>query len=97
MELIIYLISVLGLTDIIVNQEIAKKPRKFINKYFHYSKLNKLFNNKFLTELVSCEVCTGFWVGLGLSFAFTLPFHFLVGGLIGSAINKIVGHLLYKF
>lgn len=89
MDFLIFIIAALGLTDIIVNQHIFEKPRNWIDKTFHWSMLN---------TLVHCEVCMGFWVGVGLSF---MPefndIHWFIGGLCVSAANKIVGHILYKF
>jgi hypothetical protein len=92
MELIIFIIATLGMTDIIVNQGIFDKPRNWVDRVFHFS----LFN-----ELIHCEVCMGFWVGVGLSFLIPLPIvtpcNFFIAGLISSAVNKIVGLLLCKF
>lgn len=56
LELLLFLFSGVGITNIIVNASILDYPRDFIIKH-----------SLFFGKLVSCMLCTGFWVGLILS------------------------------
>ena len=53
MQLLWFILSAYGLTQILVYGSIFKAPRDFSLKY---------------TKLLSCPMCTGFWVGVILFF-----------------------------
>lgn len=76
MEIILLLLACFGLTNILVNGLILENFREVLKK-----------NSDFLSKLISCSMCTGFWVGLYFSiillmvpmggwafYLFTLPF-----------------------
>lgn len=89
MSLIIFILASLGMTNIIVRENIFAKIREFIDKKLPYSMLNKI---------MTCLTCCGFWVGIILTLLFpSLGINWLIGGCISSICNKIVGLLLYKF
>lgn len=52
MEIILLLTACFGLTNILVNSKIMDKFREYISKV------------EFFKDLISCSMCTGFWVGL---------------------------------
>ena len=84
---IIFLMICLGVTDIICREYVLSWLRNFIDKYFHFSILNKL---------IQCPTCVGFWVGVALTFIFPyFGIHWFIGGVISSITNKIIGiHVL---
>jgi uncharacterized protein (DUF2062 family) len=89
MDLLLFVLCSISLTNIIVREYIFQWMRNIIKKIFPYSLLNKM---------IHCETCTGFWVGVALSLIF--PFfglHWFIAGLISSISNKILAILLFKF
>lgn len=92
-NLILFIITSLSITNIIGKEYIFNWFRKFIDKYFKYSLINKMIN---------CSTCLGFWVGIGISFIFPqfLPniwLNMVVCGSISSIINKIIDIKLFTF
>jgi len=90
-NLIIFILATYGFANALVNENIFSKLRKFIDKKFHYSALNKIFN---------CITCMGFYVGM--VFGFLLPIEdpyirIIIGGFIGSAICKIIDIKIIRF
>ena len=67
-ELILFLISTMGLTYIIVDSVIAEKPVEWLKERLP----NKLlwFNPK---EALDCHQCTGFWAGLFCAAVLSIP------------------------
>jgi|TARA_R110000787_G_scaffold17748_1_gene55092 hypothetical protein len=55
MDILLVLLACFGLTNILVNSEIMFKFREWAGKI------------TFFKELLSCSMCTGFWVGLYFS------------------------------
>ena len=93
MDLLIFILVCLGVTNIIVREYVFNWLRKFINKYFQYSLLNKMLN---------CETCTGFWIGVLFWFLFpdieqNMYITMFVSGAVSSICNKIVAIILMKF
>ena len=89
LELIAFILVTIGIANIIVNEEIFSKPRNWVEKVFPYSLLNKLIN---------CTICMGFWVGIGIILiapqllpviGLSLIVKCLLGGAIGSIVNRI--------
>ena len=52
MDIILLLLACVGLTIILVDSKIMEKFRNFVSRV------------KFFKDLISCSMCTGFWVGL---------------------------------
>lgn len=93
MNLILFCLISLGITNIIVRENIFEWLRVLIDKYFKYSYLNKA---------IRCETCAGFWVGALISIFFTpispiLIVNSIFYGAISSIINKIILIILFKF
>ena len=68
------------MTSTIVGASILEKPRAWI-----FSK------SDFARELLSCPMCTGFWVGLFLSYPMGM------NPLFGSFIASVVSWAVYSF
>lgn len=87
--LIIFLLACYGLTNAIVREQIGDVLlRRHINRWFPYSLLN---------DMIRCETCCGFWVGIILSLLFPFGIHWLVAGFASSAFNKLINIVLLKF
>ena len=79
-NLLLFLISAMGLTHIIVDSSIAEKPVEWLKKKLPDKIL--WFNPK---EALDCHQCTGFWAGLFCSAIFGIPW--VEFGLIVNASN----------
>ena len=88
MELLWFTLAGYGLTQILVYSSLFEKPRTFIKS-----------KSDFLGELVSCPMCTGFWVGALLFclnpftelFSFELnAVNFLICGWLGSGSSYVM-------
>ncbi len=76
-DLIIFILASIGLTNIIVNSNIFKPVREWME-----------LQSEALGELFGCVTCVGFWVGLFLPmFYFDMPC--LIGGAISSISNYV--------
>lgn len=62
MDFIYWILVSFGITTIISTSKIFKPVRKFIGD-----------RSRFLGELLSCSMCTGFWVGVFLSLTYYSP------------------------
>jgi hypothetical protein len=88
-NLIIFIIISISLTNIVVRESIFERPRNFVDRIFHYSLLNKV---------LQCETCFGFWAGILISVLFpSLQMHWLIGGLLASIANKVFVLIFIKF
>lgn len=65
LNLLLFILMACGLTNIITSEYIFEPVREWWQKVWKWEKMK---------YLISCPVCCGFWVGLGLSFPFDLPF-----------------------
>lgn len=81
-ELILFIIIGVGITNLIVNASMLDKFRSYI--------ANK---SGFLKQLLSCMMCSGFWVGIILTI-FQPDLDLLSGGIIISFFSYIVGIVL---
>lgn len=93
MDLLIFTLVVLGVTNIIVREYVFNWFRKIFEKHFRYSLINKL---------IHCETCTGFWVGVLFWFLFPVQYETIyltmfVSGVVSSISNKLVAIILMKF
>jgi hypothetical protein len=86
--LIAFILSSFGLTHIIVAGKIFDQIRDYI-----------IINYPLIGDLITCYQCTGFWVGVSLSFCFTdlpiIPFHigFLIYGFLASGTSSFLSIL----
>jgi hypothetical protein len=62
-NLLFCIIGSVGMTHIVVEGEIFRPIREFVEKY--------TFN--FLSKLINCYQCTGFWCGIILGLGFYTP------------------------
>ena len=104
MEILIWILIAYGMSNIIVYGSIFQTPRDYIKAigYTEGFPLRGVF--KFISDLVSCMMCTSTWVGFFLSLTFFSPTANLFGtnewysifldGMIASgsvwAINSII-------
>tara|TARA_A200000159_G_scaffold158847_3_gene176660 strand:- start:3291 stop:3617 length:327 start_codon:yes stop_codon:yes gene_type:complete len=76
-DLLIFIMSSAGLTVILVLSVIMEPLRAFL-----FSRI------AFTEKLLSCPMCTGFWMGFGLSFMFGL--NPVLAGAITSVVSWFV-------
>lgn len=89
MNLILFILVSISLTNIIYQEYVFAWFRNFIDKYFKYSLLNKMLR---------CPTCLGFWCGILTSFAFPeFGISWIVGAFITSITMKTYELLLLKF
>ena len=100
MDFLLLLFLGWAITNLIVNSSILDGPRNYL-----------LVKHKFIGELVSCVMCTGFWVGVLLYFVY-FPVHLIVEttilfknsvldvfvlGFINSGFAVLVNSLIFFF
>lgn len=68
-----------GITLAIVQSKVARPFREF----FHY-------RSEFIYALLSCMMCTGFWVSIGVSFFMPQTGYFLLDGFMGMGIIWLI-------
>jgi len=73
-ELFLFIITSVGITNIVVNGGIFESFRDFVSGF-----------SSFLGELVNCSTCAGFWIGIFLGFYFGVPI--VISGAISSLFN----------
>ena len=79
MELITWLIASYGMSQILVYGTIFNGLRNSIHSWGE-NKLNPFnFMGKFLSELISCMMCTSTWVGFFISWLIYSPFNQIMG------------------
>ena len=93
MELIYFILAVYGISNILVNEYIFSKPRKFIEKWFPYSLLNKLFH---------CTICMSFWIGVFLYQMISIntgyfALDLIITGSLASGVTKILEFILIRY
>ena len=90
MGLVIFILICYGLTNAITKEYVFLWLRKFINKWFTYSILNKI---------ITCPTCCAFWVGMIISLISPiLSLNFIFCGLISSSSVNIIEKIIqYKF
>ena len=88
-ELILFLVSTMGLTHIIVDSKIAEAPVEWIQ-----GKLPEKFLWFHPRGVFDCHQCMGFWVGMFSAIFWQMPFLHLnattVGGYVLCAIASLV-------
>ena len=78
-QLLIFMIAAYGMTTILVYGSIFNGLRNSIHNLGNseYKPFNFLF--KFISDLISCMLCTGTWVGFFLSLTMFSPIHNFIG------------------
>ena len=61
---VICILLTVGITNILVNGSIFKGLRQFLDDHGYF----------FMSELVNCMMCSGFWVGLFVGMIYALVF-----------------------
>jgi len=95
MDLIIFLLSTIGLTFIITQSYIFKPIRNYLTSV-----------NKSIGKLIHCSQCTGFYIGIILQFIIVMfnrndiifyisDFYYIIYGFIGSFVSY-TSYLLLK-
>lgn len=83
MNLILFILVSVSVTNIITSEFIFEKPREWWMKLFGW--------NEKLKYLITCPICLGFWVGLALSFPFGIEWY------IAPFITSIMAKLLVLY
>ena len=78
-KLLIWLIISYGMSNILVYGSIFNTPRQFINVIGNTEGFPLRFIFKFISDLISCMMCTSTWVGFFLSLTFFSPTNTLFG------------------
>ena len=90
MGILLYYLSCYGLTMAIAQSLVMKPIREYVKK-----------KNYLLGELISCMMCTGFWVMMLISFVIPnyVPIEYYLGinGFIGKLMNSFAGMTIITF
>jgi hypothetical protein len=81
-DLVLFILIGVGITNIVVNASILNKFRGFIKR-----------KSKFMSTMTECMLCTGFWIGLLLSIIYP-SISFIAGGAIISLISNLFGNII---
>lgn len=84
MAFLLFLLAGIGITNIIVNATILDNPRNFVIK-----------NSRILGKLITCMMCTGFWVGFFLGIHAGLNPIYMGGAvsLLSYILNEFIEYL----
>lgn len=82
MQLLLFIIISVGITNLLVNASILDNLRDYVKS-----------KNTFIGNLISCMMCSGFWIGIFISF-FSFNIFPLYGGAIASVSSYIFGLLV---
>lgn len=92
MILLIYILTVWGLSNAISNEYVFEWLRVKVSKI------------SIIRNLLGCSTCTGFWTGVLLFFLMNplqatgiVLFDAVIGGLICSGVNNILEHIKIRF
>jgi hypothetical protein len=58
---LLFILAGVGITNLVVNASILEGIRDYLGS-----------KSSFLDKLLSCMMCSGFWVGIGISFLFNI-------------------------
>lgn len=89
LNLLLFIIIGVSITNLAVNASILDTPREFI--------INKVEDSKYFAwvgKLITCMMCSGFWVGFLLSFDNNFQISPIYAGAIISLAAQTVGTLL---
>ena len=73
MLLLIWILIAYGMTNILVYGSIFDTPRNFIKAWGYTEGVPLQTFFKFISDLISCVMCTSTWVGFFLSLSFYSP------------------------
>lgn len=93
MNLVLFAFATIGLSNILVHGKILD-----VIKIFGKSIRQMLTSSKFLSELLSCYECTGFWSGLMVGFCFFDRHEWyllFLYGLAGSVLSQFYSELVF--
>ena len=84
MAFLLFLLAGIGITNIIVNATILDNPRDFV-----------INQSRFLGKLITCMMCTGFWVGFILGIHAELNPIYMGGAisLLSYVLNEVMEYL----
>lgn len=74
-DLVIFSLVVYGITTAIVQSKIIKPFREFFKS-----------RSKWIYSLLTCMMCTGFWVSLGVSFFIPVTDYHIFDGFLGLGV-----------
>lgn len=80
---LLFILSGVGITNLVVNATIFEAPRDYMGS-----------KSQFLKKLMSCMMCSGFWVGIGISYFFNIN-PIIAGATISLLSNKFSYFLEY--
>lgn len=78
---LLFILAGVGITNLVVNATILDSPRDYMS--------NK---HPLIKKLLSCMTCSGFWVGIGISFLFNI--NPIVAGATISLLGTKFGYFL---
>lgn len=76
----LFILSGVGITNLVVNATILEYPRDFMSRY-----------SNFLGKLTSCMMCSGFWVGVLISYLFN------INPIVAGATISLLSHKFSYF
>jgi hypothetical protein len=83
----LFILIGVGITNLAVNATILDIPRNFV--------IDRVSDTKYLSwiaKLITCMMCSGFWIGVFLSIDF--PINFVYGGAIISLCSYVFGSVM---
>lgn len=83
MELLTFILACYGMTMIVVYSKLFEKPRVAINS----------LNNEYISYMLKCTMCMGFWVGIFNSFLLDLSFNWFIAGCISSGTSYLLSRV----
>lgn len=93
MNLILFGLATIGLSNILVHGKILD-----VIKFFGKSIRQWLTTPSFMSELLSCYECTGFWSGLIIGSLFFDPsrwYEIFLYGFAGSVLSQFYSEVIY--
>jgi hypothetical protein len=91
MDLIIFILIVYGLTNIIVNESVLRKPIDWLKT-----------KSTFLEKVLSCMTCASWYIGILIYTIINIPItdiylvDMLLMGILGSGSVNIIEHIKLK-
>lgn len=84
-NLLLFILIGVGITNIVVNASVLDNIKEWLYK--------KLWKYEWVEVLLSCMLCSGFWVGFIVSLFFTT--NPIFGGAIISLASHFYGNIMY--
>lgn len=83
LNLLTFILACYGMTMVVVYSKLFEKPRTVINS----------LNNEYITYMLKCTMCMGFWVGIFNWFLLDLSFNLFIAGCISSGTSYLLSRL----